>query len=297
MKFEAPEIGASIRLNVHAPAVLIIDDDATVCEILSLAFRISGCHAVIAESGEQGLTFARSRAFDLVVIDLRLPDMLGIDVARALRADRFDLRFVLVSGFLSTQVTVEAMKLGAVDVIEKPIDSDHLLALTFAARTSGLTPLQPVPVRRVWSRPSIPLLPARPRSNAERWAVYAFKACECDGDLKTLEDWASFVGVSYSTLCETCRLVRMRPHDARDLVRLLRAVVKSRREGCRAAVLLDVSDRRTLRMLLTRAGLTEDARGETVSLETLFARQKFVQPDNEALQILRQSLTAAPTVD
>ena len=291
MKSELTAYGASSTssLRLNHPAVLIIDDDVTGCEILTMALQVAGCHAVMAVSGSEGIAIARSHSFDLVVVDLQLPDMHGLELVRTLCTDTFELRFVVVSGFLSTQVTVEAMRLGAIDVIEKPLDSDHLMAIVRAA-SAHAPGIPPTPARVEWPMPVPPPSPVRPRSNAERWAVYAFRACECDGDLKTLEDWASFLGVSYSTLCETCRLVGMRPHNARDLVRLLRAVVKSRQERCRPAVLLDVSDRRTLKVLLTRAGLTEDARGDSVSLEALFACQRFVRNDNEALLILRQLL-------
>ena len=113
------------------------------------------------------------------------------------------------------------------------------------------------------------------------------KACESDGDLKTLEHWATYVGVSYSTLCESCRLVGIQPQEARDLMRLLRAVMKASLDRCHPAMLLDVSDRRTMKSLLDRAALAADVQPGSVALQRFIRTQKFVAGDNEALCVLQ----------
>ena len=128
----------------------------------------------------------------------------------------------------------------------------------------------------------------RPRSAAERWAVLVLKACESACDLKTLADWAAFVGVSYSSLCEGCRLISVRPQHARDLARVLRAVIKSIPDRVHPHVLLDVSDRRTLRCLLDKANIREQ---EFVSMEQFLDHQQFVSDRNEGLIALRALLS------
>lgn len=137
-----------------------------------------------------------------------------------------------------------------------------------------------------------PCAPLRPRSAGERWALHVLRACESESDLKTLEDWATFVGVSYTSLCERCGLVGIRPHDARDLSRMRRAVLKASVEGCRLDVLLDIGDRRTLNALLTRAGLGNGASTRHVSLQAFLDGQRFVPADNEGFVLLRQVLAA-----
>jgi hypothetical protein len=145
-----------------------------------------------------------------------------------------------------------------------------------------------IPLARVLSTASIASTHPAPRSAAERWAALVLQACRSEGDLKTLADWAAFVGVSYSSLCEACRLVEMRPRDARDLVRVLRAIIKSSKEGVDAAVLLDVRDRRTLRTLLNRAGVA--AHEIHVSVDQFLSDQKFVVTNNVGLIALRRFL-------
>jgi CheY-like chemotaxis protein len=261
-----------------------------VCDVFTRALRQAGFIADSVLSGQAGIALARRRGFDLALVDLRLPDIQGTDVIRALRGGSGRVQCILVSGFLTVEVTVEAMKLGAFDVIPKPARLDRLLSVVRAAlevtappgrrRTGSAAGLTPRPLSR-------PLATMRPKSAAERWAFQIIKACQSEGDLKTLDDWATFNGVSYSTLCEICRLVNIRPHDARDLARVLSAVMKARRLDCPIDVLLDVSDRRTLRVLLDKAGIGLGSPKGSVSVERLFEGQRFVQPDNEGLRVLR----------
>lgn len=132
-------------------------------------------------------------------------------------------------------------------------------------------------------------LVARPGCAAERWAVLVLKVREADADPRTLGDWAGFVGMSQSSLCECCRLVDVRPQAARDLARVLRAVIRSSADDTHPAMLLDVSDRRTLRRLLARAGLEE---GRPASVDTFLDRQQIVHPSNTAFTALRRLLGA-----
>ena len=260
--------------HLSSPAVLIVDDDPAIRAVLTHALRRSGYAARTACCGMEGLAIARTAAFDLLLIDLRLPDIPGIDVIRRLRAETRRVPFVLISAFLTIATTVEAMRLGALHVMEKPINIDDLMSIVRTALTSGTPRL-----------PSI-----HPRSAAQRWALHVFKACESEGDLRTIEDWATFVGVSYTSLCESCRLLGIKPHDARDLARMLRAVLKSAADRCGPEAVLDVSDRRTLLGLLARAGLADAPLG-TVSAEEFLQRQRFVAAGNEGLQALQSMLS------
>ena len=130
-----------------------------------------------------------------------------------------------------------------------------------------------------------------PRSAAERWAMLMFHACRSDGDLKTLADLAAFVGVSYSSLREACRLIEVRPRDARDLVRVLRAIIKSTGDGVDPTVLLDVRDQRTLRALQEKAGFVDQT--TCVSVEQFLNNQQFVAGNNVGFIVLRRLLEAS----
>ena len=132
--------GVASRARAKVPArrhdaqvVLIIDYDLPSCEIARCALTNAGYHVGRAATGTEGIAAAKTRRFDFVLVDLRLPDMLGTEVVRVLQAELGKLRFALVGGFLTIRTTVEAMKLGAVDVVEKPLSTDALLAVVRAA--------------------------------------------------------------------------------------------------------------------------------------------------------------------
>src|SRR5207237_8247783 len=128
--------------------------------------------------------------------------------------------------------------------------------------------------------------PVRVGSASERWAMHVIKGCESRTDLKTLEQWARWIGVSYTSLRESCRIVGIRAFDARDLVRVLRAIILASVSTCRPEVLLDVSDVRTLDKLLARGGLTCSPNVDHASVEGFFRDQQFIRADNGALRIL-----------
>jgi hypothetical protein len=130
----------------------------------------------------------------------------------------------------------------------------------------------------------------RPRSAAERWAVHVLKACDAEGDLRTMESWATRSGVSVSSLAESCNLLGIQPRDARDFTRLLRALIKSTQHDCDPRALLDVSDPRTLGTLLDRGGLA-DAGKDRLSVEQFLDRQRFVSAGNNGVRVLRALLT------
>jgi hypothetical protein len=127
------------------------------------------------------------------------------------------------------------------------------------------------------------------RSVAARWAAHVLEACASDEDLKTIGEWARFVGVSYSSLCEMCRLLQIPPKDARDFARLLRATVRAAGGDGRLESSLYVSDSRTLKRLLDLAGYT--AGTMAVAAGEFIERQRFVPLDNAGLNAVRRALS------
>ena len=273
--------------------MLIVDDDLGTRQTVDWVLRQAGYHVGMASSGTEGMTMARSGMFDLLLIDFQLPDMLGTNLVRAIRSELAPVPFILISGWLKTEVTVEAMMLGASNVIDKPIAIEGLPALVSSALGSrfpnhGVEPShqRPADVQRPVLMPD----GTRPRSAAERWAGHVLKACESEGDLKTVGDWATCAGVSTSSLCESCHLLGIQPRDARDFARVLRALIKSSIHHCEPEVLLDVSDRRTLTTLLQRGGIVTRTPSGALSVGEFLRTQRFISGDNEGLSILRTLL-------
>ena len=114
-------------------AILVIDDDLGMRETFNWALSAHGFHVTTAGSGARAIALGKSRHFDLMLVDLRLPDISGIDVVRSLQSDGSDVPFVLVSAFLTAPITAEARTLGAIGVWEKPLAVDDVVVNVRAA--------------------------------------------------------------------------------------------------------------------------------------------------------------------
>ncbi len=125
-------------------------------------------------------------------------------------------------------------------------------------------------------------------SIAERWATLVLSTVRAEQDPKTISTWARFVGVSRSTLCECCRLVRVPPRSARDFARLMRAIYRSGKKW-QPETVLDLADARTLKKLLSRAGLIDPV-ALTPTLPQFLDQQQWIPSDNPGLQALRRRL-------
>lgn len=250
---------------------------------------------VVVQSGAKALAATSRRQFDIAFIDEQLGDTEGLEVARALRRLRRPTAFALFGNNVPTATTVEAMKLGAFTVFNKPVTAQQLVTAIETARVAAAIGFGHAMQPRVASRDLLdairganPALPT-PRSTAERWAMLVLRVCQSDTDLPTLAAWASFVGLSYSSLGEYCRLLDIQPRDARDFARLLRAVIRFRLLSSSVMEVLDIGDRRTLYALLARGGL-DRAGAEPITVEEFLTRQQFVPVDNPGLMALRALL-------
>ena len=107
--------------DASAPSVLVVDDDARLARALSRALTHLGLHVTIAEDGYAALQRLESQRFDVLVLDLRLPGMDGIDVLRRAAAHPSFPPTILHSAYLDVPTAVEAMRAGASEVLQKPV--------------------------------------------------------------------------------------------------------------------------------------------------------------------------------
>jgi DNA-binding NtrC family response regulator len=107
--------------------ILVIDDDPGVRESMERMLRSAGYTVQSAQTGEDGFELARGGMFDVILSDMRMPGISGLDVLRKLRDGRVDAAFIIMTGFGTVDSAVEAMKLGAVDFVQKPFFRDELL--------------------------------------------------------------------------------------------------------------------------------------------------------------------------
>jgi len=107
--------------------ILFIDDDQTGREVALFNLRKAGHQVATASSGEEGLERFSSTSFDLVVTDLKMPGMSGLEVLRRIRDRAPEVPVLVITAFGNVDTAVEAMKEGAYDFIGKPFHRDQLL--------------------------------------------------------------------------------------------------------------------------------------------------------------------------
>jgi hypothetical protein len=130
-----------------------------------------------------------------------------------------------------------------------------------------------------------------PASSAERWVHYVLGACRSEKDPRTIAIWAREIAVSYTTLCESCRLMRIQPRQARDFARFLRIILMPSFDPSQLSTFIDISDRRTLDSLLRKAGLETDAGpSNRISVFDFLDNQHFIPMHNPGLNVLRELL-------
>ena len=116
-----------------AGSVLIIDDEAAIRESLETLLELEGYGVESAASGEEGLTRIGERSFDLVLLDLALPDRNGMDLLAEIRLQDPGLSIIMVTAYGTVENAVKAMQAGAANFIQKPWDNEKLLADVRAA--------------------------------------------------------------------------------------------------------------------------------------------------------------------
>ena len=108
--------------------VLLIEDDLATARGISLMLKSGGAVVDQVDSGEEGFDLAKHYEYDIVILDLMLPDMEGYEVVRRMRASRIDVPVLILSGLSRPQAKVKGLEVGADDFVTKPFDKAELLA-------------------------------------------------------------------------------------------------------------------------------------------------------------------------
>src|SRR5437773_121717 len=132
-----------VRKNgARPPRILIVDDDAGQRSLLDSFLRGQGFETVPVSSGEQALETLRSGDFSMMISDVRMPGMSGLETLRRARQEHAVLPVLLVTAYADIRDAVGAMRDGAVNYLAKPIDLDELVATVRQA--TGLSKSAPL---------------------------------------------------------------------------------------------------------------------------------------------------------
>jgi len=112
--------------NIRA-SVLVVDDEAAIRDSLRMILEFEGYRVDEAGSGPQALTRVAERPPDALLLDIKMPEMDGLDLLKALRERGYDMPVLMISGHADVQTAVEATRRGAYDFFEKPLQRERVL--------------------------------------------------------------------------------------------------------------------------------------------------------------------------
>jgi two-component system cell cycle response regulator CtrA len=108
--------------------VLLIEDDSGTAQSINLMLKTEGLNVYTTDLGEEGVDLGKVYDYDIILLDLNLPDMSGYEVLRSLRAAKIPTPILILSGLASIEDKIKGLGLGADDYLPKPFHKDELVA-------------------------------------------------------------------------------------------------------------------------------------------------------------------------
>lgn len=121
------------------PRILVVDDEESIREFLDIMLKKEGYEVLLAADGAIALDILKKKSVDMVISDLQMPNVTGIELLRQTKDQYPDMLFMMITAFGSTETAVEAMKLGAYDYLTKPFKIDEVrINIANALRSKNL---------------------------------------------------------------------------------------------------------------------------------------------------------------
>ncbi len=108
------------------PSILLVDDEPNITEIMEIILTEEGMDVTITSSGNEALAKLRNHSYDLVISDIRMPDITGVDLLKAAQNLAPDTVFIMMTAFASTETAIEALQHGAYEYLTKPFKMEEL---------------------------------------------------------------------------------------------------------------------------------------------------------------------------
>ena len=112
--------------KVMSAKVLIIDDEDSMCNFMEIMLIKEGYQVETTTSGARGINLLKEKNFDLVIADMNMPEVTGIDVLKDIKEFKREQEIIVMTAYASVDTAIEAMKLGAADYITKPFKVDEI---------------------------------------------------------------------------------------------------------------------------------------------------------------------------
>ena len=129
--------------------VLLVDDEVDFLKILAERLEVRGLRVITATSGEDAVTNTEKEEYDLIVLDLSMPGIDGLETLKRIKTRQPDAEIIILTGQGSVRTGIEAMKLGAEDFLQKPVDISELMDKISEAKDKRLLVLQSKSVKEI----------------------------------------------------------------------------------------------------------------------------------------------------
>jgi DNA-binding NtrC family response regulator len=114
--------------KIREMKIFLIDDDEWIRDSLRIFFETEGCRVLALETAEEGLSAIRDQAFDIIIVDYKLPGLNGIEFLKRINKTQPEAIKILITAYRNKNVVSEARKLKIQGLIEKPFTSDTIMA-------------------------------------------------------------------------------------------------------------------------------------------------------------------------
>ena len=175
--------------SVHRPHVLLVEDELSLAKGLQMVMDDEGYVVDMTDTGKGALDKFRTKDFDLMVADLRLPDIDGLEVIQHVRESRPETKVVIITGYPSISTAVQAVKMGVSDYLRKPFTDDEFkmaveTALRYREKPSMETLIAQTQNERLIQRQEVIRVLERAHQNRAFWRDLVEKGSEALRDYR-----------------------------------------------------------------------------------------------------------------
>ena len=132
--------------------ILIIDDGPMICQSCKEILEYDGYLVDMAYSGEEGLKKVSEKKFDLILLDIAMPDISGLTLLKKMKAEQKSTPVVMITAHSTVEAAVEAMKLGARDFVQKPFTPEELTQAVRSVIVEGGVMAERIPPEQIISK-------------------------------------------------------------------------------------------------------------------------------------------------
>ena len=150
------------------PRVLIVEDDSLIADSIGRVLTRQGYDVAVVSQGSQARAVLEESAVHLAILDIRLPDMNGLDLLRAIKEAEPDVPVIIMTAYTDVKVAVDAMKAGATDYLQKPFELDELKVIVSRALENSRLKVQLSTLKRERQKEAHEIIGSSPQISAVR---------------------------------------------------------------------------------------------------------------------------------